>query len=94
MIHGAIIDTASEVLGKAKKKKRPSVTNNILDLCDMRRSIKKRRKDDPVAIQNYCEVNKEIGRTVKEAKKNWITDRCKEIDSGTGTGNSRAILKL
>ena len=46
MHYGAPIDTASEVLGKAKKLKRPLVTIDILDLSDKRRSFKK-RKDDP-----------------------------------------------
>ena len=40
----------------------------ILDLSDSRRSLKERRNDDPVAMQNYREVNEEIRRIIKEAK--------------------------
>ena len=46
----------------------------ILDLCDRRRSLKKRRNDDPVGMQCCSEVDQEIGRRMKEAKENWITD--------------------
>ena len=65
-IHGSLIDIASEVLGKARKKKKPCImTNDILDLCDRRRRLKKRRKDGPVAMQQYSEFNQEIRRKTK-----------------------------
>ena len=53
-----------------------------------------RRKEDPVAMQNYDEVNEEIRRRMKEARENWIADqdRCKEIYSGFRTGNSKAAF--
>ena len=41
--HGALIDTASEVLDKARKKRR-SVTNNILDLRDEKKSQEKEKR--------------------------------------------------
>ena len=46
--HRAHVDTTSEVLGKTRKKKKPRMTNGILDLSDRRR-IKKRRKEGPLA---------------------------------------------
>ena len=73
-IHEALVDTASEVLGKAIKKKKPWMTNDILDLCERRRSLKKRRKEGPLATQNYSQVNQVIRRKMKEAKENWITN--------------------
>ena len=47
-IHGALVDTASEVLRKARKTKKSWMTNDILDLSDRRRSLKKRRKEGPL----------------------------------------------
>ena len=91
-IHGALVDTASEVLGKARKKKKPWMTNDILDLCDRRRSLKNRRQEGPLAIQNNSQVNQAIRRKMKQAKENRITDRCKEIYSGIRTGNSRTAF--
>ena len=72
-IHGAVVDTASEVLGKAaRKKKKPWMTNDILDLCDRRRSLKKKRKEGPLATQNYSQVNQTIRRKTRKAHKLWV----------------------
>ena len=43
-------------------------------------------------MQNYSEFDKEIRRRMKVAKQNWIIYRCKGIDSGTRTGNSKAAF--
>ena len=45
------------------------MTNDIPDLCDRRRSLKKRRKEGPLAIQNYSQVNHAIRRKMKRPKK-------------------------
>ena len=37
----AVTETASEILGKHRQKKKPWVTAEILDLCDKRRELKK-----------------------------------------------------
>ena len=39
----AVIETASEILGKHRQKKKPWVTADILDLCDKRRELRKKR---------------------------------------------------
>ena len=49
-INGALVDTASEILGRARKKKKKAwMTNEILDLCDRRRGLKKKRKEGSLA---------------------------------------------
>ena len=85
-IHGALDDTASQVLSKAKK---PRMTNDILDLCDRRRRLNKRRKEGPLAMQNYSQVNQVLRRKMKQAIENWISDRRQEIDCGIRTANSK-----
>ena len=74
------------------------MTNDILDLCDRKSgSIKKGRKEGPLAIQNYSKVNQAITRKMKQAKENWITGRHQEIDCRVRTGNSNTAsntLKL
>ena len=56
--------SASEALDKARKKKMPWVTDDHChsgSVCDKRiRRLKKRRKDDHVAVQNCSKVNQEI----------------------------------
>ena len=39
----AVTDTAAELLGKQRRKRKLWVTPEILDLCDQRRDLKKKR---------------------------------------------------
>ena len=39
----ALTETASESLGKHRQKKKPWITAEILDLCDIRRELRKNR---------------------------------------------------
>ena len=38
-----VTDTAAELLGKQRRKRKPWVSPEILDLCDQRRDLKKKR---------------------------------------------------
>ena len=81
---------ATFVLGKASKK---WGTNDIPDLCD-KRTNRMKRKDHPVAMRNYSEVNKETRRRMKEANEHRITDRCNELDSGIRTRHIKAAVDI
>ena len=39
----AVIEAASEILGKERRRKKPWVTRDVLDLCDERRDSKKKQ---------------------------------------------------
>ena len=39
----AVPDAASEIFGKERRRKKPSVAKDVLDLCDVRRDLKKKR---------------------------------------------------
>ena len=39
----AVTDAASEILGKERRRKKQWVTKGVLDLCDERRDLKKKR---------------------------------------------------
>ena len=39
----AVSETASEILGKHRQKKKPWITAEILDLCDKRRELRKKK---------------------------------------------------
>ena len=73
----AVTETASEILGKQKKK--PWITAEILNLCDKRRELRKKRFE-PEGSEKYKEVNNNIKRCMKKAKENWIGEqRLKKI---------------
>ena len=56
------------------------------------RILKKRRKEGPLAMQNYSQVNQLIRRKMKQAKENCITYRCSETDCGIRTGNIKTAF--
>ena len=85
-------ETAAEVLGKEKKKNKPWVTNDILNLCDERRELKKTKNDNSEATNMYNKVNRNIRKQMREAKEQWISDQCDHIDAGMRSGNSKAAF--
>ena len=60
----AVTETASEILGKHRQKKKPRITAEILDLCDKRRELRKKRFE-PEGSEKYNEVNNNIKRCMK-----------------------------
>ena len=56
-----VTETASEVLGKHRQKKKPWVTAEVLDLCDKRRELIKKRFE-PEGSEKYREVNNNTKR--------------------------------
>ena len=55
----AVTDAVSEILGKERGRKKPWVTRDVLDLCDLRRDLKKKRYEAEGA-KEYREENKRI----------------------------------
>ena len=76
----AVTETASEILGKHRQKKKTTLfTAENLDLCDKRRELRKKRLD-PKGSEKYKEVNNNIKRCAKKAKENWIGEQCSETE--------------
>ena len=69
----AATETASEILGKHRQKKKPWITAEILDLCDKRRQMGKKRIE-PEGSEKYKEVNNNIKRCMKKAKEIWCAE--------------------
>ena len=75
----AVTDAGSETLnGKEHTRKKPWVTRDVLDLCDERSDLKKRRYEAEVA-KKYTEVNKRNMKAVKKAKGDWISPSAKRL---------------
>ena len=52
----AVTETASEIFGKHRQKKKPWITAEIIDLCDKRRELRKKRFEAE-GSEKYKEVN-------------------------------------
>ena len=53
----AVTDAASEILRKERRRKKPWVTKDVLDLCDELRDLKKKRYEAEGA-KEYREANR------------------------------------
>ena len=89
----AVTETASQILGKHCQKKKPWNTTDILDLCDRRRELRKKRFE-PEGSEKYKEVNNNIQRCMKKAKENWIGEQCSEIEENLRKINSKRANQL
>ena len=86
----AVTETASEILGKHHQKKKPCITAEILDLCNKRRELRKKRFE-PEGSEEYKEVNNTTKRGMKKAKENWIGEQCGEIEENLRKNNSKRV---
>ncbi|WP_419592589.1 hypothetical protein, partial [Thiolapillus sp.] len=89
----AVTETVSEILGKHCQKKKPWITAEILDLCDKRRELRKKRFE-PEGSEKYKAVNNNIKRCMKKAKENWIGEQCSEIEENLRKNNSKRAYQL
>ena len=68
------------------------ITAEILDLCDKRRELRKKRFE-PEWSEKYKEVNNNK-RCMKKAKENWIDKQCSEIEENLRKNNSKRAYQL
>ena len=55
----AVTDTSAELLGKQRRKRKPWTTLEILNCCDQRRGLKKKR-GEPEGAKDYREIKRTI----------------------------------
>ena len=88
------MSTADDVLGKARAKRQPWVTNEVLNLCDQRRELTKKKYLNDQCLAEYREMNRTARKKMRETKAKWIDDQCLEIEGGLKVGNSKQVFKL
>ena len=89
----AVTETASEILGKHRRKKKPWITAEILDLCNKRRELRKNRFEYE-GSEKYREINNNIKKYMKKAKENWVGEKCNEIEENLRKNNSKRAYQL
>ena len=89
----AVTEIASEILGNHRQKKKTWITAEILDLCDKRKGLRKKRFE-PEGAAKYKEVNNNIKRCMKKAKEDWIGEQCSEIEEILRKNNSKRAYQL
>ena len=93
--NAAVTDTANEILGKHRPIKKPWVTAEILDLCDKRRELKKKKnKNDAEGTTEYRTVSQQIKKGMKKAKDDWIGEQCENIEDSLKKNNCKRAYHL
>ena len=93
----AVVETASEILGKHCQKKKSWIAAEILDLCDKKRELRKEEKKKrfkPEGSEIYKEVSNNIKRSTKKAKQNLIGEQCSETEENLRKNNSKKAYQL
>ena len=65
----------------------------MLDLCDKRRELRKKRFE-PEGSEKYKEVNNNIKRCMKKATEDWIGEQCGEIEENFRKNNSKRAYQV
>ena len=89
----AVIDTAAEILGNQRRKRKPLVTPEIIDLRDQRRDLKK-KTCQPEGAKDYREIKRKIRAEMKMAKETWIQGQCQEAEAYLKKNNSKKAYQL
>ena len=89
----ALTDIAAELLGEQRRKRKSWVTPEILDLCDQRRDLKKKR-GEPEGAKDYREIKRKIRTEMKMAKETWIQGQCQEAEACLRKNNSKKAYQL
>ena len=84
-----LISTAEEVIGRKRSKKQLWFTNDILDLCDERRTLKREKNSSQVAADGYRLLRTRIRKEMRWAKEDWIDNQCRTVEDSMKTGNSK-----
>ena len=87
----AVTDAASEILGKERRRKKPWVTKDVLDLCGERIYLKKRYEAE--GAKEYREANRRIQKAMKKAKEDWIGAQCEEIETCLNKNKNKKNFK-
>ena len=89
----AVTDKAAELLGKQRRKRKSWVTPEILDLCDQRRDLKKKR-GEPEGAKDYRENKRKTRTEMKMAKETWIQGQCQKAEACLRKNNSKKAYHL
>ena len=93
LFNKAVTDTAAEILGKQRRKRKTWVTPEILDLCDQRQDLKKKR-GEPEGAKDYKEIKRKIRTEMKMAKETLIQGQCQDVEACLRKNNRKNAYQL
>ena len=91
--NSVITEAASKTLGKHRRKTQPWITEDILDMCDSRKELK-RNKHTTNGSKAYRVVNKKIRSSMKKAKEDWIERQCAEVEENLKHNSNKKAFQV
>ena len=79
--------------GEPRRKTQSWDTDEILDLCDHRRDLKK-AKNTTKGAEAYREISEKIRKDMRVSKQDWIQKQCTEIEVNLSKNNSKRAFRV
>src|SRR5215475_4106683 len=73
---------------KERKANKVWISKETLDLVSTRRNLKVKRKT-PEDYEQHRQCYKEVKKSARKDKRQWISDRCKDIEEKAGGAKDR-----
>ena len=83
-------EKVTEILGICREKKK-MITNELMDMCDLRRELKK-TKFEPGST--YKQINNTIKKELRIAKEIWINNKCTDIGECLIRNNTKKAYQI
>ena len=87
----AILETASDILGRKAKVEKPWITEEIIRLCDQKRLHN--NKSDRSSRDTYKHLKRKVEREMRKAFRRHIAEKCKDCETQFMKGNSHKLFK-
>ena len=72
-LNRTMTETSTEILGKYREKKKKCITNELMDMCDLRRELKNTKFEPGSRYKpTYKQINKTIKKEMRIAKKSGL----------------------
>ena len=90
-LNRTMTETATEILGKHREKKKKLITNELMDMCDLRRELKKTTFESG---SMYKQINNTIKKEMRIAKEIWINNKCTDIGECLIRNNTKKAYQI
>lgn len=70
------------------------MTPEILERCDERRALKATKNIDEDCAMKYGNANKAVRQEIKQARENFLMNRCEDIERGFENNNSKITYEV
>ena len=93
-VEEAIKDALQATVTTIRRAKKPSISEQTLNLADEKRKMKQIKNVSAQNGQLYKNLCNKVKKSARQDKDNWIQEKCDEIENGLKIGNTRQAYSL